>query len=357
MNNDLSKKDLTQITISVVFILLLAIGSFWVFTPFIPALIWATIIVISTYSFMLKLQKLLWNKKGLAVTAMLILILLIVLAPIALAVGTIASNLSQMVGLVDSLTEFKLQPLPDWIAGIPLVGSQIQAGWNQFASLNNEEVIKRVIPFLNNITKWFVSLAGGFGKFMIHFLITVILSGILYSKGEIAVKGIKNFATRLAGERGDAIVTLAGQAVKAVTMGVVITAIIQSVLGGIGLAICGVPKPGLLTAIMFILGLTQIGAGPVLIPAVIWKFASGDPVWGTVLLVWTIVVGGSDNFIRPFLIKRGADLPILLIFAGVIGGLIAFGIVGLFIGPVILAVTYTLLKAWINEHRSETVKP
>jgi predicted PurR-regulated permease PerM len=158
---------------------------------------------------------------------------------------------------------------------------------------------------------------------------------------------------RLAGERGDAIVTLAGQAVKAVTMGVVITALIQSVLGGISLAICGVPRAGLLTAIMFILGLTQIGAGPVLIPAVIWKYASGDPVWGSVLLVLTIIVGGSDNFIRPFLIKRGANLPILLIFAGVIGGLIAFGIVGLFIGPVILAVTYTLLKAWIDENKSE----
>ena len=354
MNNDLSKKDLTQITISVVLILLLAIGSFWVFTPFIPALIWSSIIVISTYNFMLKLQSLLWNKKGLAITVMLILILLIVIAPIALAAGTIASNLSGMIGWVDSLTEFKLQPPPDWIAGIPLVGSQIQAGWNQFASLNNEEIMKKVIPFLNDIMKWFVSLAGGFGKFMLHFLITVILSGILYSKGEVAVKGIKNFATRLAGERGDSIVTLAGQSIKAVTMGVVITALIQSILGGVALWICGVPKPGLLTAIMFILGLTQIGGLPVLLPAVIWKYASGDPVWGTVLLVLAIIVGASDNFIRPFLIKRGADLPILLIFAGVIGGLIAFGIVGLFIGPVILAVTYTLLKAWVNERKDES---
>ncbi len=356
MNNDLSKKDLTQIIISVGSILLMAIGSFWVFTPFIPALIWASIIVISTYSFMLKLQKLLWNKKGLAVTAMLILILLIVLAPIALAVGTIASNLSGMIGWIDSLKEFKLQPLPNWIAGIPLIGSHIQAGWNQLASLNNQEIIKRAIPFLNDITKWFVSLAGGFGKFMIHFLITVILSGILYSKGEIAVKGIRNFAIRLAGERGDAIVTLAGQAVKAVTMGVVITALIQSLLGGISLAVCGVPKAGLLTAIMFILGLTQIGGLPVLLPAVIWKYASGDPVWGTVLLILAIIVGASDNFIRPYLIKRGADLPILLIFAGVIGGLIAFGIVGLFIGPVILAVTYTLLKAWINDSKNKSVQ-
>jgi predicted PurR-regulated permease PerM len=354
VNNELSKKDLTQITVSVVLILLMAVGSIWVFMPFIAALIWASIIVISTYNFMLKLQKLLWNKKGLAVTVMVLIILMVILVPIIVVVGTIATNMSEISGWFGSLSELKLQSAPDWITGIPVVGSQLESGWNQFALLNNDEIMKRVVPFLDDVVKWFVAKAGGFGLFMIHFLITVIICGILYSKGEVAVKGIRKFAIRLAGERGDAIVTLAGQAVKAVTMGVVITALIQSILGGVALWVCGVPRPGLLTAIMFILGLTQIGAGPVLIPAVIWKYTSGDPVWGTVLLILTIIVGGSDNFIRPFLIKRGADLPILLIFAGVIGGLIAFGIVGLFIGPVILAVTYTLLKAWINEHKSET---
>jgi predicted PurR-regulated permease PerM len=351
MNNDLSKKDLTQITISVIFILLMIVGSVWVFMPFVAALLWATIIVISTYNIMLKLQKLLWNKKGLAITVMVLIILMVILVPIIVVVGTIAINASSITGWFGSLSELKLQSAPEWIAGIPVIGSQLAKGWNQLASLNNDEIMKRVVPFLDDVVKWFVSKAGGFGLFMIHFLITVIICGILYSKGEVAVKGLRNFATRLAGERGDAIVVLAGQAIKAVTMGVVITALIQSILGGIALWICGVPRPGLLTAIMFILGLTQIGSLPVLLPAVIWKYVSGDPVWGTVLLILAIIVGASDNFIRPFLIKRGADLPILLIFAGVIGGLIAFGIVGLFIGPVILAVTYTLLKAWINERK------
>jgi predicted PurR-regulated permease PerM len=356
MDNDLSKKDLTQVTISVVIILLLIVGSIWVFMPFVAALIWASIIVISTYNFMLKLQKILWNKKGLAITVMLLLILAVILVPISFVVGTIAMNVSDLSGLFNSLSDLRFQSAPEWMSGIPLIGSQLVNGWNQLTSMHNEEIIRRVIPFLDDVVRWFVSQAGSFGLFMIHFLITVIICGILYSKGEVAVIGIRKFAIKLAGERGNEIVTLAGQAVKAVTMGVVITALIQSVLGGISLAICGVPRAGLLTAIMFVLGLTQIGAGPVLIPATIWKFASGDPVWGSVLLVLTIIVGTSDNFIRPFLIKRGANLPILLIFAGVIGGLIAFGIVGLFIGPVILAVTYTLLKAWINEHKSETVQ-
>ncbi len=281
---------------------------------------------------------------------------MVILVPIAMVVGTVIMNAGEITGWINSLSGLRVQSAPDWIVGLPVVGSQIANGWNQLASLNNDEIIKKIIPFLDDVLKWFVSQAGGFGLFIIHFLITVVLCGILYSKGEIAVQGLRKFAIRLAGERGDAIVTLAGQAVKAVTMGVVITALLQSVLGGISLAVCGVPRAGLLTAIMFILGLTQIGGLPVLLPAVIWKYASGDPVWGTVLLILAVIVGLSDNFIRPFLIKRGADLPILLIFAGVIGGLIAFGIVGLFIGPVILAVTYTLLKAWINENKSESAE-
>ena len=353
MKNDLSNNDLTQITIGVIFILLLIVGSIWVFKPFVAALLWASIIVISTYNFMLKLQKILWNKKGLAITVMILLILMVIIIPISVVAGSIVMNASEITGWFGSLSNLKLQSAPDWLSSLPLVGSQLETGWNELASLNNDEIIKRIIPFLDDIIKWFVGQIGGFGIFFIHFLITVIICGILYSKGEIAVNGIRNFATRLAGDRGDEIVTLAGQAIKAVTMGVVITALVQSVLGGIALAICGVPRAGLLTAIMFVLGLTQIGAFPVLAPAVIWKFVSGDPVWGGVLIVLTVIVGLSDNFIRPFLIKRGADLPLLLIFAGVIGGLIAFGIVGLFIGPVILAVAYTLLKAWVNEKNVE----
>jgi len=135
-----------------------------------------------------------------------------------------------------------------------------------------------------------------------------------------------------------------------VALGVVVTALVQALLGGIGLAVAGVPFAALLTAVMFLFSIAQIGAVPVLIPAVIWLYWKGDPLWGTVLLIFTIIAGGIDNIIRPFLIKKGVDLPLIMIFAGVIGGLIAFGVVGLFIGPVVLAVTYTLLKAWVSDN-------
>jgi predicted PurR-regulated permease PerM len=126
-----------------------------------------------------------------------------------------------------------------------------------------------------------------------------------------------------------------------------VTALIQAVIGGIGLAVTGVPYPLLLTSLMFLFGVAQIGALPVLLGAVVWAYWSSGTVWGTVMLVWAIFTGSLDHVLRPILIKRGADLPLLLIFAGVIGGLLAFGLIGLFVGPVVLAVTYTLLEEWV----------
>jgi predicted PurR-regulated permease PerM len=132
-----------------------------------------------------------------------------------------------------------------------------------------------------------------------------------------------------------------------------VTALIQAAVSGVGLFVTGVPAAGLLTAVAFMLCLAQIGPVLVLVPAIIWLYWSGQPVWGTVLIVISVVALTLDNFIRPFLIKKGADLPLVLIFSGVIGGLIAFGIIGLFIGPVVLAVTYTLLKSWVSGNTQE----
>jgi len=134
-----------------------------------------------------------------------------------------------------------------------------------------------------------------------------------------------------------------------VALGVVVTAVVQSVLGGIGIALAGVPFAAVLTAIMFMLCIAQLGPLPVLVPVVIWLYWSGETGWGTFVLVWTIVVGSLDSILRPLLIRKGAHLPLVLLLAGVIGGLIAFGLVGIFLGPVVLAVGYTLLQSWMAE--------
>jgi predicted PurR-regulated permease PerM len=142
---------------------------------------------------------------------------------------------------------------------------------------------------------------------------------------------------------------LSARAIRAVALGIVVTALVQSVIGGIGLAIAGVPYAMVLTSVMFLLAVAQIGPMPVLLGAVVWLYATGQTFWGTVLVAWSLVTLALDNVLRPVLIRKGADLPLILIFAGVLGGLLAFGLIGLFVGPVVLAVTYTLLVAWVAE--------
>jgi predicted PurR-regulated permease PerM len=182
----------------------------------------------------------------------------------------------------------------------------------------------------------------------------VAIAALLYARGEGFADFMCRFAVRLAGERGDRAVRLAGQAIRAVALGVVVTALVQAVLAGIGLALTGIPFAAVLTAVIMLLCIVQLGPMLVLVPAVAWLYWKGDAGWGTVLLVWTLFVGTIDNVLRPILIsKGGADLPLPLIIAGVIGGLIGFGIIGIFIGPVVLAVTYTLLVDWVQRGEGE----
>jgi predicted PurR-regulated permease PerM len=182
----------------------------------------------------------------------------------------------------------------------------------------------------------------------VQFILTMIIMAIFYAHGETASTGVIRFARRLGGNHGEESAVLAAKTIRGVALGVIGTALIQAILSGIGMAIAGVPAVAVLTAVVFILCIAQLGPGVVLIPAVIWLYYSGQTAWGTILLVWAIFVGTIDNILRPFLIRKGADLPLLLIFAGVIGGLITFGIAGLFIGPVVLAITYKLLGAWVE---------
>jgi predicted PurR-regulated permease PerM len=184
---------------------------------------------------------------------------------------------------------------------------------------------------------------------LLQFLLIVLITAILYATGETVARGVRRFARRLADERGEDSVVLAGQAIRAVALGVVVTAVVQSTIAGIGLAVVGIPYAAVLTAIIFILCIAQLGPTLILAPAVVWLYWTGDPLWGTVLLVWTVIVGTMDNFLRPILIRRGADLPLLLILVGVIGGLISMGVIGLFVGPTVLAVTYRLLESWIED--------
>jgi predicted PurR-regulated permease PerM len=276
-------------------------------------------------------------------------LLLVFVAPFSVAIGTIVANAGEIVDWTSRLSHVTLPAPPAFVEKVPIVGDKTASVWREYAAKGPEELAEIVGPYAHQVASWFVAEVGSFGLVSIQFLLTVIVSAILFMTGEDTARWVRRFGRRLAGERGDQAVRLAGQAIRGVALGVVVTALVQSVMGGIGLAIAGVPFAAVLTAVMFMLALAQIGPLPVLLGGLGWLWWQGDTGWFIALFVWTIVVGSLDNILRPILIKRGADLPLLLIFAGVIGGLFAFGLLGLFVGPVLLAVAYTLLDAWVSE--------
>jgi predicted PurR-regulated permease PerM len=348
MEQDL-RRDLTRTLFAILIIGGLIAASVWILRPFLAATIWSTMIVVTTWPILRKLQSRLWGKRWLATTIMTVALLLVFVAPFSAAIGTIVANAGEIVDWTNRFSHVKLPPPPEFVEKIPIIGQKAAKLWGEYADKGSEELAEIVRPYAARVASWFVAEVGNFGLVTIQFLLTVVISAILYMTGDDTARWVRRFGRRLAGERGDQVVRLAGQAIRGVALGVVVTALVQSVLGGIGLAIAGVPFATMLTAVMFMLALAQIGPLPVLLGGLVWLWWQGDTGWFVALLVWTIVVGSLDNILRPILIKKGADLPLLLIFAGVIGGLFAFGLLGLFVGPVLLAVAYTLLDAWVSE--------
>jgi predicted PurR-regulated permease PerM len=340
--------DVTRVVLFIVVIGALLAGSFLTLLPFLSGLIWATTIAIATWPVLLRFQRLAGGRRWLAVVIMTLLVVLAFIVPFALAIKTLLDAAARSPALLNDFLAHGLGPPPAWIATIPVVGQRLADQWQTVAAGGPDALAALVQPYSGSAAAWAIAATGGFGRTVLLILLTVILVTILYAQGEAAARGALAFGHRLGGETGERVIRLAGQAVRSVALGVVLTALVQSLLAGIGLWFCGIPHAGVLTAIAFILGIAQIGPVPVLLPSIIWLYWIGSTGGATALLVWSLPVGALDNVVRPILIRRGVQLPMLLIIAGVIGGLITFGVMGLFVGPVVLAATYTLAKDWIE---------
>ena len=344
--------DVAHATLSVLFLVSLVALTAAVVSPFLTAMLWATIVSVAMWPALLRLQALIGGRRGLAVAIVTVAILLVVFVPVTLALATIARNARALTTDVKALESIALPAPPPFLERIPFAGDRLARKWRDVAALSPDERTARSLPYLQTALQWFAAKAGSVGTMLLQFLLTTIITAIVLLRGEIVRDGILRFARRLAGQPGYDVTIRAGQAIRGVVLGVVLTAVLQSALGGFGLAVTGIPAASLLTAVMLFFCLAQLGPAPVLLPAVIWLYWSGQSGLGTVLLVITITTLAIDNVVRPLLIRRGASLPILLIFTGVIGGLVAFGIIGLFIGPAVLTVAYTLLTRWVSTEQA-----
>jgi predicted PurR-regulated permease PerM len=348
--------EVTRITLQVLSISLLIAGSFWILEFFLPSILWATIIVITTWPLLIGIQRRLWNRRSLAIMVMVCALLIVVILPSAFAVGTIIDKADNITDLANSLRQIDLKP-PAFLGKIPVVGPSMISAWQKAEALTAEGFSKTLAPYARAAVAWFVAKAGSVGLLLVQSLLTLIIAMVLYAKGESAAEIVRAFCRRLAGARGDEVASLAAKSIRSVALGVIVTALVQAVLSGIGLAVAGIHSAALLTAIIFVLSLCQIGPGPVLLTAIVWLFWRGDMLSGGVLIAFTVVIFPMDNFLRPILIRKGVDMPLILVFIGVIGGLLSMGVIGLFIGPVILAVTNSLLLSWISTGTDKSTSP
>jgi len=341
--------DLTRTVLAVLFIGGMVAASLWLLWPFIPATVWAMTLVVATWPLMRRVQAALWGSRALAVTVMTAAFLLVFVVPFWLAVGTLARNAAAITEAAKVALAFKVPPTPDWIASLPMIGHSLADAWDSVTAAGLQDLAPMATPYVGRITEWLVGAAGSLGSLFLQFLMTVAIAAVMYARGEAAASVALRFGHRLAGDRGAQAVTLVGKAIRGVALGVVVTALAQTLVGGIGLGLAGVPFAAVLTAVLLLLCIAQVGPAPLLLPAVGWMYYAGQTMQATTLLVFSVLALTLDNVLRPLLIRRGADLPLLLILVGVIGGLISVGLVGIFLGPAVLAVTYTLLQAWISD--------
>ena len=350
MNLPLGSRDLVRIVLGVLLIVLLIGGALWILRPFLPALIWATMIVVATWPLLLRLQRALGGRRSLAAAAMTALLFVIVVAPLAVAISTLVQQAARLSDI--KVAEIRIPMPPVWMEGVPVVGATLAAEWRVYAAATPEELASKAAPYVTSVVSWIADRAGTFGTFVLHLVLTLLLCAVLYVTGETAALGVRRFARRLQGGAGDHLVLLAAGSIRAVALGIVVTAIVQTALGAVGLVVAGAPYVAIFAAVMFVFCIAQLGPALPMLAAVGWLYVDGATTAAIGLFVWTVIVGLLDNVLRPILIRRGADLPLLLIMAGVIGGLLGFGLVGLFVGPVVLAVAYTQLSAWIAEQDS-----
>ncbi|MFM7533239.1 MAG: AI-2E family transporter YdiK, partial [Rubrivivax sp.] len=346
---DAPRPDLLRHALSLVVIGLLIAGTLWTLLPFVGALVWATLLVVATWPLMRSLEQRLGGRRGWAVAVMTLGLVALVALPLGLAIATVVQHAGEIVEAVRALAQLRPEKIPEWLAQVPGIGAKLVEAWARLAEAGLAPLLKSAAPYAGRAATALAGQLGTLGMLGLQLLLMVGIAALLYAQGEVAARTLLRLGARLGGARGEAAVVLAGQAIRGVALGVGVTAIVQAVLGGLGLALAGVPFAGPLTALMLVLCIAQIGPVPVLVVAAAWLWWTGETGWALALLGWSAVVGTLDNVLRPALIRRGADLPLLLIFAGVIGGLIGFGLVGIFAGPVLLAVTYTLLKAWLAE--------
>jgi len=325
---------------------LLGAGCTLVLWPFLTALVWAAILASSSWSAFLWLNRIVGERRILAASLMTALVTVVLLGPVVAVALALANNVSELGRAASTLVKDGLPNAPSWLATLPLVGQSIHDYWQQFAHDGG-----RLMNALATLAKpaQAAALAGGrlVGNGVVDMALSVFLAFFFFLHGEALATRLRITLERLAGTRAIYLLGIARATVTGVIYGILGTGLAQGVLASIGFALAGVPAAELLGVATFFLSVVPVGPPLVWGGAAIWLFQHGQPGWAAFIVAWGFfLVSTVDNVIKPFIISRGTRLPFAIVFLGVLGGILAFGVIGAFLGPTLLALGYRLASEW-----------
>ena len=332
-----------------------AIGCAYVLRPFISAILWAAIFTYTTWPMFFWLRTRARLGQAGAAIAMVLLVAVFVVLPLALLVSAAGRDVGQLQALLQNALQAGLPTAPDWLRAIPILGPEVAGLWDSWAA-DLSQMGEFFRPYYGQAAELGLSLALGLANGVLEFLLALIITFFFYASGEYLSVTLATLLQRIAGDRSERLIAITGATMRGVVYGILGTAVVQGLLCSFGFWISGVPRPVLLATLAGALSVLPIGAPVVWIPASVWLMSTGHSAWGVLLFTYGLLfVSGSDNVIRPFFIARGAKLPFLLTMLGVLGGAIAFGLLGIFVGPVLLSVGFTLVAEWTRPVELERV--
>ena len=336
---------------------LLALLLLWCFNivkPFILPMFWGAIMAVAIYPLFVKAQTLLGGREKLAAVLVTLVALAILITPAVMLSGSLIESSQDLSADFEEGT-LAVPPPAETVKGWPLVGEKLYSGW-MLASTNLEAALVKYKPQVEAVGKWFISAAAGVGGGVVLFVISIIIAGVFLVYAQSGSQALETVISRILGQTdGKEFVDIAGATIRSVAQGVLGVALIQAVLAGIGLLAIGVPYAGVWALLVLLLAIIQLPPALILVPIIVYVFSVESTVPAVIFMIWSLLVSASDAFLKPLFLGRGMDIPMLVILLGAIGGMMLSGIIGLFVGAVVLAVGYTLFVAWLDQDKQGSV--
>jgi len=345
----LTQRRVIELAIQLGVLLVLILWCFTIIEPFVLIIAWGVIVAVALHPIFAKTAAALGGRNKLSAFLYAGVLVAILVVPTYLLADSLLAS-AQVLTEAGETGDLHIPPPPESVADWPLIGEDFYAFW-QDAAANLPKLLEDFAPQVKAVGAWLLSTVTGTGLTILQFVISFIIAGVFLATAETGGKAAQSLAVRLAGNRGPEFANLASGTIRNVALGIVGVSLVQTALLSLGFLVIGLPGAGFWALVTLILCIVQIGPTLVAVPAIIYVFSTADTLPASIFAVWTFVMMICDSFLKPLVFGRGASVPTLVIFLGAIGGMLAYGIIGLFVGAVVLAVGHALFKAWLEDQR------